>query len=100
MELVTLQFSRDQETEADLEGLRILEQASIRPEGMIRFFERLAGQEQHRVELLSTHPMSASRAKRLEEAVTAMPARTWTPFTFDWSQVQASLGRDHAVTGK
>jgi Zn-dependent protease with chaperone function len=92
MELVTLKFSRQQETEADLSGLILLRKAGIAPDGMIRFFDRLSEQDQQQGELFSTHPMSASRAKRLQAETASLPGGAREPFTFDWTRVQQSLG--------
>ncbi len=91
MELATLKFGRAQETEADLTGLRLLSDARIAPDGMIRFFERLSEKDDARVELFSTHPMSAARAERLKAELAALPKQTPNPFTFEWKQVQDSL---------
>ncbi|MBA5872714.1 MAG: M48 family metalloprotease [Nitrospira sp. CR2.1] len=91
MELATLKFGRAQETEADLTGLRLLSDARIAPDGMIRFFERLSEKNGARVELFSTHPMSAARAERLKVELAALPKHTPNPFTFEWKQVQDSL---------
>lgn len=93
VELMTLKFSREQETEADLSGLQLLHNANIATDGMIRFFDRLSEQDKNQVELFSTHPMSASRAERLKMEAASLPARTPESFTFDWSQVQRSLAR-------
>ena len=93
MELVTLKFSREQETEADLSGLRLLHSAKIAPDGMIRFFNRLSEQDKHQVELFSTHPMSASRAERLKREIASLPVPSPEPFTFQWTKVQESLAR-------
>lgn len=92
VELLTLKFGREQETEADLTGLQLLQRAKIDPSGMIRFFERLSEKDQGRMEWLSTHPMSAARAERLKGELAALPKTLPAPFTFDWKQVQASLG--------
>ena len=92
VELLTLKFGREQETEADLTGLQLLQRAKIDPSGMIRFFERLSEKDQGRMEWLSTHPMSTARAERLKAELAALPKRTPEPFTFDWKQVQSSLG--------
>lgn len=92
MELATLKFGREQETEADVTGLRLLHDARIAPDGMIRFFERLSEKDKERVELLSTHPMSAARAERLKSELAALPKQTPEPFTFEWKGVQDSLG--------
>jgi Zn-dependent protease with chaperone function len=92
VELLTLKFGREQESEADLKGLQLLQRAKIDPSGMIRFFERLSEKDEGRVEWLSTHPMSAARAERLKAELAALPKNLPEPFTFDWKQVQVSLG--------
>jgi len=92
VELLTLKFGREQETEADLTGLQLLQRAKIDPSGMIRFFERLSEKDQGRMEWLSTHPMSTARAERLKAELAALPKKSPEPFTFDWRHVQASLG--------
>jgi beta-barrel assembly-enhancing protease len=93
VEIITLKYNRDQETEADLTGLRLLHKAKVDPAGMIAFFERLAQSEKEtqRVELLSTHPMSTSRAERLRAELKTLPKFTPEPFAFEWGTVQASL---------
>ncbi|HXV67517.1 MAG TPA: M48 family metallopeptidase [Nitrospira sp.] len=92
VELLTLKFGRQQETEADLTGLQLLHRARIDPSGMIRFFERLSEKDEGRTEWLSTHPMSSARAERLKAELAAMSKQTAEPFTFDWAKVRASLG--------
>jgi predicted Zn-dependent protease len=93
VELITLKYSREQETEADLLGLRLLCKAKVDPNGLVAFFERLAqsDNEKGRIELLSTHPMSAARATRLKAEVAALPTFLAEPFAFEWETVQASL---------
>jgi Zn-dependent protease with chaperone function len=97
VELFTLKFGREQETEADLTGLQLLQRAKIDPSGMIRFFERLSEKDEGRMEWLSTHPMSAARAERLKAELAALPKKLPEPFKFDWKQVQASLGSQPAA---
>jgi predicted Zn-dependent protease len=92
VELLSLKFGREQETEADLTGLQLLYRASIDPSGMVSFFERLAEKDEGRTEWLSTHPMSSGRAERLKAELASMPKRTPEPFTFDWTKVQGSIG--------
>ncbi|HJT19912.1 MAG TPA: M48 family metallopeptidase [Nitrospira sp.] len=91
VELLTLRFSREQETEADVTGLRLLHRAKIDPDGIIRFFERLSEKDKDRIELLSTHPMSQARAARLKAESAALPKQVPEPFTFEWKTVQQSL---------
>jgi predicted Zn-dependent protease len=64
-----LQYSRRSETEADIEGLKMLLAARIDPRGMIRFLEGiLSGDKQPRTVLkyLSTHPSTSDRLERLK----------------------------------
>jgi beta-barrel assembly-enhancing protease len=75
VELLTLKFGREQETEADLAGLQLLQRAKIDPSGMITFFERLSEKDQGRMEWFSTHPMSAARADRLKSELAALPKK-------------------------
>ena len=98
IELVTLKFGREQETEADLSGLRLLHRAKISPAGLIRFFERLSESDKLQVEMLSTHPMSAARAERLKAEAASLPGQSPEPFGFDWNKVQESLGHQEAGT--
>ncbi|MGQ0811282.1 MAG: M48 family metallopeptidase [Nitrospiraceae bacterium] len=93
VELATLKFGREQETEADLTGLRLLHRARISPEGMIQFFTRLTESDTGRIELLSTHPMSAVRAERLRSEAASLSKQIREPFSFDWGKVEESLGR-------
>lgn len=92
VELLTLKFSREQETEADLTGLQLLYRAKIDPSGMISFFQRLSEKDEGRMEWFSTHPMSQGRAERLKAELVAMPKLAPVPFTFEWAKVRESLG--------
>ncbi|MBH0195420.1 MAG: M48 family metallopeptidase [Nitrospira sp.] len=97
VELLTLKFGREQETEADLTGLQLLHRAKIDPSGMIRFFELLSEKDEGRTEWLSTHPMSGARAERLKAELAAMPKMTPAPFSFDWTKVRGVLGGETAA---
>ncbi len=97
VELLTLKFGREQETEADVTGLQLLQRAKIDPSGVIKFFERLSEKDEGQMEWLSTHPMSIGRAERLKAELAALPKKSLAPFTFDWKQVQASLGSQPIV---
>lgn len=91
LELATLKFGREQETEADVEGLRLLSRAHIAPEGMVTFFERLAQQDGKQIEILSSHPVSEGRAARLKEEIARLPHQTTEPLPIDWAGVRAAL---------
>ena len=61
--LLTLSFSREQEAEADEDGLRRLRTAGVDADGLVQFFER-AGRATSAPALLSSHPADADRAQR------------------------------------
>lgn len=91
VELATLKFGRAQETEADVEGLRLLHRAQIDPQGMVTFFERLAAETGTQIEILSSHPLSEGRAARLKDEIAALPPSTTIPFSIAWPAVQATV---------
>ncbi len=67
-----LKFSRDDEREADEEGVRIMQRAGFDTRGMLEFMQVLAqqsGRSGGAAEFLSTHPAPASRVRELEQLV-------------------------------
>ncbi len=94
-------FSRENEEEADLQGLRYLEQAQIDPSGMVEFFERVKQEEQgapflssmeNGVAILSTHPAIDSRIAYLRERILVMPRWTYrTPDQLRFEQLKDAL---------
>jgi Zn-dependent protease with chaperone function len=97
IQLAELRFSRDMEAAADRAGVDLLHRAAISPSGLIRFFERLAASDGEPTELLSTHPMSAARAKRLESDAASLGPQQSIPFTIDWAAVRQSLSQGAAA---
>lgn len=90
-QLSALAFSREQEREADYGGLEILYAAKLDPDGLPRFFDRLAGDDtsiEGFMEVVSTHPMSAERATELRSVISSRPAPTITPLATDWSTLE------------
>lgn len=90
-ELGQLGFGREQEMEADREGLAALREAGIDPGGMLRFFENLSAHESGRVAFLSTHPLSGERLAALQQAVSEGGAWTSRPLPYDWAAIKAQL---------
>lgn len=90
--LLEMKFSRQAETEADMEGLRRLVAAKINPEGMARLMDKLAAQSKDATPpaLLSTHPASSERAAALR-ALAAQHPGPWDTLPLDWAAVKASL---------
>ena len=62
--LVNTAYAREQEADADTEGLRVLVAAHIDPKGMAELFDRIAAEQPELPELLSTHPDPGARADR------------------------------------
>jgi Zn-dependent protease with chaperone function len=88
--LGSLTFSREQETDADVEGLKLLKRARIDPQGMITFFEKLA-QKESGIALLSTHPMSSDRADRLRAEIAKSSSWPTEELPVVWTEVKASV---------
>lgn len=65
---ILLPYSRVQEQEADLYGLRLMARAGFDPAAAVVLWQRMSEQSEHEVpELLSTHPADESRILYIEE---------------------------------
>jgi len=87
-----LQYSRRAESQADTEGLKLLQAARIDPGGMIRFFEALVAADRQPARLLkyfSTHPSPVDRIERLKtlEGTASGPTTPLLPGV-DWNDVK------------
>jgi Zn-dependent protease with chaperone function len=90
--LLSLQFSRAQEFEADAGGVKLLTAAKIRPDGLRTFFARLARKEggmSNSLAFLSTHPTSKARLDRLSRLTRGKPALPPLTLPVAWQQVRA-----------
>jgi len=73
-ELIFQRFGRSSETEADLEGARLMAAAGYDPREMARFFEKLGGPGGPRTaEALSDHPDPGSRVAAINEIISTLP---------------------------
>ena len=84
VELTSLRFSRDAETQADAGGFDALVAAGIDPRGMPQFF--VVMREREKVvppPFLSTHPGSAEREAMLRERLRKLGDRTFEPLPFE-----------------
>lgn len=74
--VVQIGYTRGAEQEADTQALKLLERARISPKGLAAFFRRMLKREQPDgksasftvPDVLSTHPPSEERARRMERA--------------------------------
>lgn len=90
-----LEFSRDNEREADREAVARLAAARIDARPMLSMFEKLAQSTAQQgnapPEFLSTHPDLDERIAALEALTAAQPRPV--PIAMDWQAVQRSLAR-------
>ena len=93
-----LQMNRAAESEADRDGMRLLQQAGIDPQGMITFFEKLAKIEGERggvsvTRYLRTHPATAERIATLRALAAAAPRPPQRLLPDDdWDNVKSLCG--------
>jgi predicted Zn-dependent protease len=83
LELTSLKFSRDDETEADHKGLDALIAAGIDPSGMPAFFKIMtekAGDAP--AAFISTHPLSEDRERELQARVSSLGAHNFASLDF------------------
>ncbi len=80
LEFMQLRFSREAEYEADQQGLKLLVQKNIDPQGMLDFF-RLLDQEggQQLPAWLATHPGHEQRLQALQQLIDQLPPTNFAP---------------------
>lgn len=71
--LQALSYSREAENQADEQGLALLQQAGINPEGMMSFFDKLGEDEEDSspFRYFSTHPPTTERRDHLQDLASA-----------------------------
>jgi Zn-dependent protease with chaperone function len=83
LQLTSLKFSRDDESEADHRGLDALIAAEIDPAGMPAFFKIMSEQAGDApAAFISTHPLSEDRERELQARVTALSGKSFAPLDF------------------
>ncbi|MGP1629718.1 MAG: M48 family metallopeptidase [Giesbergeria sp.] len=68
-QLLTLQFSRSDESDADLVGLELAARAGYNPQASVSLWTKMGnatGERQHGLAFLSTHPSGPARIRELE----------------------------------
>jgi beta-barrel assembly-enhancing protease len=99
--LGTLQMSRAAESDADRDGIRLLQAAGIDTAGMITFFDKLSARERGGDDIvpryLRTHPTTAERIATLRTlaAAAARPAGRLLPDE-DWNGIKNLCGEPPA----
>ena len=83
LQLTSLKFSRDDESEADFDGFDSLVSANIDPSGMPAFFKTMSEQAADApVAFISTHPLSEDREQELLKRVSELSARSFAALDF------------------
>ena len=99
--LAGLSYGREMESEADREGLALLEKAGMPKSGMVKFFKKLDEQQgavETYLKYLSTHPSSKDRISALEQQMTKAPGGGSVPV--DWASLQTALGKGSKDAGR
>ncbi len=97
-----INFTRAHEREADRIGIELLARAGLSPEGMPRFFERLARERRlygrEPPEFLSTHPVSTSRIADARARIAELPGGREDSLRFQLvrARIEALMAKDPA----
>jgi beta-barrel assembly-enhancing protease len=96
-----LKFGRTAETQADLEGARIMAEAGYDPRDMAAFFKTLQSQGGQRTpEILSDHPDPGNRIQEINQALPSLPvSQNPVRTTEEFEQVKARLTGNRAALG-
>lgn len=96
LELSTInKYSRNHETEADEEGVRMLHAAGIDPLGMAEFFQIMKdthGDLPAVVSWISTHPEHDARIAAIKAQLATLPEKKYTLLQSDWADVLERVG--------
>ena len=120
-ELNGLKLSRDMETEADSEGMKMVIAAGIDPQGMVTMFQKLAkaeleiqklindalgrepnaqGEEEDSwLDYFSTHPQGEDRIKLFQALANEQTGKSFTPLLpqVDWNKLMHSVKEEKEI---
>jgi hypothetical protein len=89
-----LKFSRNDESQADALGARIMNEAGYNPIEMAHFFEKLQGEGGSRApQFLSDHPDPGNRVKAVQEEVRALPRHSYGAPAGDFDRAKALVAK-------
>jgi beta-barrel assembly-enhancing protease len=93
-DLGSLAFSREDESEADAQGLTAMAKAGMNPQGMLDVMKMLATEAGGlELSIIQTHPATQERLATLETLVKKLPGASYSPLPLDWKKVTASLSK-------
>jgi predicted Zn-dependent protease len=89
-------YSREQESEADAEGVRMMHAAALDPLSMAQFFEIMKEREGNlpeQLQWISTHPDHDARIISIREQMGTLPQQDYLPLDIDWGSVQSRIAK-------
>ena len=91
--LAGLTFSRDDETEADLQSVLYLYDTDYDPRGVARFFQKMEakGETLGPLVFLSTHPNPENRVEQIYDQWTKLGSKKGKTFKIEYADFKASL---------
>jgi predicted Zn-dependent protease len=87
-------YSRQSETEADLEGARMLHEAGLDPESISAFFDKLKKEDGDIPGVLvwvSSHPLHEQRIESIAKFKSTLAKKEYAPLDLDLATVKESL---------
>ncbi len=87
-------YSRQQESDADGEGVMMLHKAGIDPSGMPGLFEVLKeehGEVPEALIWISTHPDHETRIAETKMMIQSLPDKNYDTIDLDWSEIQSRV---------
>jgi Zn-dependent protease with chaperone function len=84
-------YSRDQESAADEEGVRMMLASGLDARGLARFFGRLEDGVPGALAWLSTHPDHRARIAHVERLVRTLPSAERRPLATDFAAVRSAV---------
>lgn len=90
-------YSRDQEEDADAEGVRMLHAAAIDPMPLAEFFETLQKEEGDLpgvVSWISSHPQHEERVAAIKQQLATLPPQQYRPVEVDWEDIRQRVNRE------
>ena len=91
---VFLKNSRDDESEADALGARIMSEAGYDPVALARFFEKLEARGGPGVpEFLSDHPSPGNRVEAVQAEARTFPPRTYSPNNVEFERIRVTSAK-------
>ncbi|MBN2802980.1 MAG: M48 family metallopeptidase, partial [Deltaproteobacteria bacterium] len=97
----SMSFSREQETEADIGGVKLLEKANIDPVNLELFMKKLKAKESSASKMLtfiSTHPASGDRMDEIDKLIKNTPKVKYEKFDLNWEDLKKRCSPEKVST--